>query len=210
MPSADRASVIVYGAVEGTLDEAVLRRIVEHVGASAGPIYGRQGKGRIRKDINGYNSVARHSPWFVLIDLNSEADCPPALRSVWLPQPSRHMCFRVAVRSIEAWLLADRVRAARLLSVAANLLPQHPDHLDNPKRSFIEAASQSHRRTIREELVPRVESGRREGPLYTARLIQFVGDVDGGWRPDVAAESSPSLARCLAALRECVDEFRLP
>jgi hypothetical protein len=49
-------------------------------------------------------------------------------------------------------------------------------------------------------MVPRPESGRQIGPAYTSRLIQFVEDTQAGWRPEVAAAVSDSLARCLRSL----------
>jgi hypothetical protein len=37
-------AVVIYGAVEGLVDEAVVRRLIRHVGAEPGPIYGKNGK----------------------------------------------------------------------------------------------------------------------------------------------------------------------
>src|SRR5438445_12986177 len=94
--------------VEGMVDEAVLRCLATEAGAAVGPVYGRSGKAHIRQRINGYNRAAHLSPWVVLVDLNSDADCAPPLCTAWLPQPAPMMCFRVAVREVEAWLFADR------------------------------------------------------------------------------------------------------
>lgn len=72
---------------------------------------------------------------------------------------------------------------------------------------MVEMARRSRRRDIREDMVPRPGSGRTEGPAYTSRLIEFVADVDHGWRPDVAALSSDSMDRCLQCLRRLVREI---
>ena len=193
--------IVITGAVEGDVDEAVLRRLVEHVGAAPGPVHGKNGKAHLRQRLNGYNQAARMSPWVVLVDLNHDADCAPPLRASWLPDPAPHMCFRVAVRMVEAWLLADREQLARFLSVAVARVPLNPETVDDPKHTMVELASLSRRREIREDMVPRLGSDRTVGPAYTARLIQFVLGTTAGWRPDVAAESSDSLNRCLRCLR---------
>ncbi|MEO8481610.1 MAG: hypothetical protein ABI634_05320 [Acidobacteriota bacterium] len=49
-------------------------------------------------------------------------------------------------------------------------------------------------------MLPRAGSGRDVGPGYSGRLIEFVNDVERGWRVDVAAARSRSLQRCLERL----------
>jgi hypothetical protein len=111
------------------------------------------------------------------------------------------MRLRLAVRAVEAWLLADRERIAQFLGTRPNSVPANPDELENPKRELITLALGSRKRAIREELVPREGSGRSVGPLYTARMMEFVQDTTAGWRPDIAARVSDSLARCIGSLR---------
>jgi hypothetical protein len=69
---------------------------------------------------------------------------------------------------------------------------------------MVELARHSHRRGIREDMVPRPGSGRKVGPAYTAQLIDFARDSNNGWRPDVAAKASDSLNRCLQCLLRLV------
>jgi hypothetical protein len=193
-------SVVISGAVESDVDEAVLRRLVEHVGATLGPIHGKQGKTHLLQRLCGYNRAARLSPWVVLVDLDRDADCAPPFRTSWLPNPAPLMCFRVAVRALEAWLLADRERLARFLTIAPSRVPLDPESADDPKRTMVDLARLSRRRDIREDMVPRQGSGRTVGPAYTSRLSEFALDTTSGWRPDVAASTSPSLNRCLGCL----------
>ncbi len=63
-----------------------------------------------------------------------------------MPDPAPYMCFRVAVREVEAWLLADREQIARFLSIARSRVPQSPETLDNPKQRLVELARHSRRR----------------------------------------------------------------
>src|SRR5262245_66600073 len=102
------APPVVAGAVEGLVDEAVFRRLVRFVGARPGAVYGKNGKSDLLRRLSGFNEAARYAPWFVLVDLDRDADCAPPFRTSQLSKPSAAMCFRVAVRETEAWLLADR------------------------------------------------------------------------------------------------------
>jgi hypothetical protein len=110
------------------------------------------------------------------------------------------MCFRVAVRAVEAWLMADRKHLARFLAVNIARIPQNIEAVDHPKLTMVEIVRHSRRREIREDMVPRAGSGCVVGPAYTARLIEFVMSPKIGWRPEVAAERSESLNRCLRCL----------
>ncbi len=197
----------ISGAVEGFIDEAVLRRILREVGARPGTIYGKHGKHFLRKRLGGYNRAAQLSPWVVLVDLDHDADCAPPFRETWLPNPSPLMCFRVAVREIESWLFADRERLARFLGVGVSLIPEEPETVEYPKRAMIEIANASRRRQIREDMVPRPNSRRKVGPAYNSRLVQFVSDESHGWRPHVAASASESVKRCLQRLRRLIRTY---
>ena len=202
MPS--QSPPAISAAIEGLVDEAVVRRLVTHVGATLGPVFGKEGKQFLRKRVRGYNQAARFSPWIVLVDLDHDEQCAPPLQTAWLPSRSRNMCFRVAVRSVEAWLLADRDRLSAFLGVAVSLIPRQPEDELHPKQALVRVAMQSRRRDIRQDMSPRAGSGRVIGPAYTSRLIEFVSHRARGWRPEVAARSSESLRRCLACLRNLV------
>jgi hypothetical protein len=108
------------------------------------------------------------------------------------------MRLRVAVREVEAWLLADRVGIAGFLSVSRDRIPREADALRDPKASVISVASRSRSRTIREGIPPRSGSGRTIGALYVSELSRFVSDH---WNVDDACQTSRSLDHCLSALR---------
>lgn len=198
MPGRD--PVVISGAVEGFLDEAILKRLIIYAGARPGQIYGKKGKAQLLDRLGGYNQAAQFAPWAVLVDLDQDADCPPPLRGAWLAQPAAMMCFRIVVREIEAWLFADRDRLARFLVVSKSLIPTDPEAIASPKEALAQLAQRSRRRDIREDIAPRPGSGRPVGPSYSSRLIQFVQDSQWGWRPEIAAQSSASLMRCLRCL----------
>ena len=122
--------ITVSAAVEGSLDEAVIDRLIRHVGHEPGTVYGKNGKPFLRDRIGGYNNAAHHTPWVVLIDLDTEAECAPLVRKAWLQNPAPRMCFRVVVRAIEAWLMADAGRGAEVLRGRVAILQSALQHAD--------------------------------------------------------------------------------
>ena len=118
-----------------------------------------------------------------------------------LPSTSAGMCYRVAVRAVEAWLLADVERLAAYLGISQALIPRTaPDQDDDPKRTLVNLARRSRKRAIREGMAPRPESRVRVGPAYLSCVQAFVSADKNAWRPLVAQERSDSLRRCLLAL----------
>ena len=96
-------------AVEDALSEAVLRQMLRRCGQlyAVGAVYSRGGYGYLKKTIRGWNAAAKGKPFLLVTDLDS-ATCPNQLIEDWLPVPKHeNLLFRVAVREIEAWLLAD-------------------------------------------------------------------------------------------------------
>ena len=195
--------VIISAAVEGMVDEAVVCRLIACVGGHPGPVYGKNGKPPLRQKITGYNNAGRHAPWIVLVDLNSDAQCAPMLRQNWLPTPAQRLCFRVAVRQVEAWLMADAGAMAAFLGVAKRQIPADPEAIPNAKAAMVNLARASRRREIRADMVPREGSGRTVGPAYASRMIEY---AQTHWRPEVAAQRADSLRRAIECLRRGVEQ----
>ncbi len=200
--------LLISGAVEGPTDEAVLRRLVQDCGGLAGTVYGKNGKGRLLQRIGGYNLAARHHPWVILVDLDRDDDCAPTFVKRHLESPAPHLCFRVAFREVEAWLLADRERFSSFFGIPLSKVPARPEELLDPKRAVVDLARISRRKEVRQDMVPRPESGRTVGPAYTSRIIEYVRNLEKGWRPAVGAESADSLRRCLRCLERLVKSAR--
>ncbi len=194
--------ITVSVAVEGLLDEAVLLRVIEHCGLTAGPVHGKGGKPHLLQRLSGYNRAAFIAPWCVLVDLDQDSRCPADCRDSWLPDPAPLMRFRIAVREIEAWLFGDWERLASYLGVARSRFPSVPESVLQPKEAMVDLARRSRRAAVREDMVPRPGSGRKIGPAYVSRLIEFASDPREGWRPEVASTNVDSLRRCMARLAE--------
>jgi len=89
-------------AVEGPVDEAILRVLLNYCGIRPAGIYGKRGKSFLRQKVHSYNQAASYYPWIILVDLNHEAECAPALRTLWLPNPAPGMFFRIAIECLSA------------------------------------------------------------------------------------------------------------
>jgi hypothetical protein len=183
--------------VEGLPDEEVAKKLLDHLQLPCGRVFGRQGKSYILKTLPNYNNAAMHFPWLVITDLDNDACAPDFIRPI-LTRPAPHMRFRIAVREIEAWLLADAEAIAGFLGLRVQRIPLDVERLPDPKLSLINLARRSNRKTLRHDMVPREGSHVPVGPGYVTHINNFVRNY---WRPDVAAERSDSLRRCLAALQ---------
>ena len=174
-------------------------------GANVHRVQVQNGKTNLRRALPGYNNAAQGDPWLVFVDLDQDFECPAALVAEWLPAPSAYMRFRVVVRQIEAWLLADAERFAGFFALRRAKIPDVPNLLPDAKTALLTVIATSRRSAIRHDMMPRPGSGRRVGPAYTSRLIEFASNADDGWRPDIAANRSPSLASCLTRLDQLIE-----
>ncbi len=191
------SSLFISAAVEGPTDAAAASRLIRTVGAEPGQIYFRDGKPGLLRRSAAYNNAARFTPWLVLVDLDRDESCAPPARLKWLPAPAARMCFRVVVRAIEAWFLADRKNLAEFLRVGVSQIPTSPESIENPKTEMVRIAGRSRAGSLREDMVPRPASGRSIGAAYSSRLIEF---ASRHWSPKAAAQESESLSKALACL----------
>lgn len=191
-------TTVVTVACEGDGDVPIAKRLLEHVGLAMGTHYPCDGKGNLDKRLNAYNNAAKHAPWLVLRDLDTDADCAPTLVSEKLPTPGSQMAFRIAVRAAEAWLMADRERFATFFGVPITKVPREPESVRDPKTELLNLARRSKRREIRESVPVQKGMSSRVGPGYVEKIGAFATDH---WRPDIAAVAAPSLAACIRRLR---------
>ncbi len=186
-------------AVEDSLSEAVLRKIIQYSGRpySIGVCYSHEGYGYLKKTIKGFNNAAKGTPFLVLTDLDTYK-CPQALIKKWLPNPKNpNLLFRVAVREVESWILADQKGIAKYLGIQTILVPQNPDTLTDPKKILISLADKSRKKELREAIVPRLGGQAEQGPDYNGALIAFVNER---WNMNTAKSASRSLKKAVDAV----------
>ena len=192
--------MILDALVEGLIDEAVAWKLAKHCGHQIGTAYGKRGVSYLRGKVEGFNvRASQGKPTLVLVDfMDTRLECPAAVVRQWLPQRSSEMLFRVVVREVESWLLADRSSIADYLRVSPNLVPLSPEALEDPKRSLVNLARRCRRRQLREALVPAPGLSSTVGPGYTAAVEEYVHRY---WDIEAARRNAPSLDRCVHRLR---------
>ncbi len=170
-----------------------------------GLVYGRSGWRSVRDNIAALNKACSFSPHLALVDfMDTQLPCPPSVVSTWTPHRHPDMVFRVVVRELESWILADRQGVADLLHTPLNRIPQLPEQEADPKHSLVAIARRSRSTRIKAALVPRPGSSAVVGPDYNAEMEKF---VLGAWNPAAARTASPSLDRSLTRLREAADRL---
>ena len=164
----------------------------------------RGGNGYLRSRIRNFLEIARTSPLVMITDLD-RGPCPSELRSRWVGKlrPPRNFVLRVAVREIEAWLLADADAIRELFGYrASKRLPDDPDAVQEPKELLLHLATYAPR-AIREDVCRNEGAITRQGLGYNTRLCQLVA---GSWNPARAALRSESLRRARVRIRELASQ----
>jgi hypothetical protein len=188
-------------AVEDELSGMVLRRLLaeSNRGFVVDRLVVERGFGQLKVGIPKYRSASRSLPHIVLTDLDRYA-CPSELLADWratrLP-PS--MLLRIAVREVEAWLLADRAGIASFLHVPKAKVPSDPETIADPKQMLVNLARKSRRRRLAEEIAPCAGSAAPIGPMYNSHLSEFAST---GWNVVSARISAPSLDRAMSRIAQ--------
>lgn len=191
--------IIVNTATEDEVSERVAIRLVTDVvpGGSLGLTLRRGGFGYLRSSLHKFSKMAQREHVLLLTDLD-RLPCASALIASWtadVPLPNK-LLFRIPVREIESWLLADRQSMAELMGISEASLPPQPDELPDPKRVLLSAARNA-KRSIRSELISGRGAIASQGLGYNRILAQY---VDNLWDIDRAADRSPSLRRAVDRL----------
>ena len=160
---------IIAVVAEGIIDYAVAERLVRDAGAQSYRASKLNGRSSILANLRSYNRSAKRQPWLILCDLDKN-DCAPMLKREHLPRRSRLMVFRVAVRTIEAWLLADP-GLAEFLSVPVTRLPANPELEARPKQTMLSLIARSRSKSLRADLLSKDGT---LGASYNASLAEFV------------------------------------
>lgn len=187
-------------ATEDELSEAVGQRLLDELPTKVAiaHLLRRQGWGYLRSKVPNWIQMARRQNILLLTDLD-RLPCPSALLADWLGDQQRPvgLLIRIAVRTIESWILADHEALRRLLGKKA-VLPPRPDELDRPKHHLLELARLAPRE-VRLDLVKQEGAAASQGLGYNARLCAW---VRSSWSPERAAQRSPSLQRARERIRQ--------
>jgi hypothetical protein len=193
-------SRLINIAVEGYTDEVVVRKLMTEAGEvfRINACYGKQGKDYLLQNLPRFHHAAQAMPYFVLLDLDDKDECAPILMKKFPNVESGKLIIRIAVREMEAWLLADRENMAQFLGVPVNKIPFRPDDVLNPKQLIVNLARKSKKtRTIIQDMVPSAGSTSKVGKNYTGKIIEFIANH---WDVKNAAQHSTSLQKAISAI----------
>lgn len=155
------------------------------------------GNMQLKAGIPKFRSASHVFPHIILTDLD-RYPCPQDLIESWGTKnlPPR-MLFRIAVREVEAWLMADRKGIASFLHIDILRVPLNPENEIDPKRTLVNLAKKSRKRHMAKEIAPEQGSSAKIGPLYNSHMVNFVTTQ---WCIDRAIPHSPSLERTMTRI----------
>jgi len=193
--------------VEDSLSNAILTTLLNanggHKVAGSYPIKSswengilQTGYGYIKKNLPAFNKASEVTPFVVLFD-QDDRPCPIQTINDWLQGQNKHhnLVIRVAVKEVEAWLIADRSGLAEFLSVPKKSITLEPELLSDPKAYIVQLAKNSQSSIVRQDIAPGPRSSATTGPYYTRALANFART---SWDFHEAATRSQSLARAIA------------
>lgn len=138
---------------------------------------------------------------FTLTDLDTQ-ECAGVLIRDWFALPESDdvslpdkIIFRVAVREVESWILADHVAWAKHVAIPSGNFSVHPERLSDPKQHLLNVIRKKGTKKVHREMLPTGSAS--IGPRYNEVLCRFINKK---WSPKRAAKNSPSLARAIEAL----------
>lgn len=156
------------------------------------------GFGYLKSRLANLCDLARRQPVVIFTDLD-KVDCPCKLLDEWflgIKKPDELM-FRVVVREIESWVLADCAAFSRFFGVSPAKIPYNPDLLPDPKATLLKIIEGS-RREIREAMIAKKGALAIQGVGYNTLLCEFVRKE---WSSGRASERSDSLKRAFERLQ---------
>ncbi len=187
-------------ATEDELSEAVVLKMLSErsIDRRAITCLPKSGFGYLRTSLPKFCNAARNGRnIFVLTDLDN-ARCAPSLLSDWFSQQQKHerLLFRVAVREVEAWVMADKEHFADFLGIRSAQIGIDVDQISHPKAHLLQIAEKG-KRALKSQLLPRKGALASQGFGYNDVLGRFVRDH---WSSARAAEHSESLKRAINRL----------
>ena len=210
--------IVFYSFVEDAVSRAVVVRLFDSIKrerlgveikfALWHPVV-TNGCGDLKKRAKRFLAAAQSGVnSFFLTDLDAYS-APNDLGKDWfqlecLSQHPPCFVFRISVREIESWVMADRSAFASFLGVSLNLIPDQLDDLLDPKQFLLNLIRTKCKKKCYREMLPM--EGQRVGIGYNSMLCDFVSK---SWNPKRAAAHSASLSRSLRRISEVLKELSL-
>lgn len=128
----------IFTATEDTLSSAVAGRLVEEFGGGrflVSELANTGGFGWLKKRLPEFVGLSKRCPVLVVTDLDRKS-CAPELARSWLGGQCKPdgLIFRIAVREIETWVMADRSGFSDFSGIPSARVPRQPENLEDPKQ----------------------------------------------------------------------------
>jgi len=184
-------------ATEDELSEILCRKLLGEVGLNPFLKLRKGGNGYLRSRMESFCQMAQSYPVIILTD-QDRADCAPRLCADWLRNliVPENLLLRVAVREVEAWLLADGQAIQKFFDV--DVRSADFESVDDPKQLLLETMRRS-TRAVRNYLVEVRKGQAYCGVGYSNELIAFVNEA---WDSERASQLSNSLRKTRKRLSE--------
>lgn len=156
------------------------------------------GFGYLKSRLGKLCELSKRQSVVIFTDLD-KVDCPKKLLDEWFAGINKPdgMMFRVVVREIEAWVMADCAAFSKFFGVSPAKIPFNPDSLPDPKATLLKIVEGS-RREIREAMIAKKGALAIQGVGYNTLLCEFVRKE---WSSSRALERSGSLRRAFERLQ---------
>lgn len=157
------------------------------------------GFGYLKSKLPSLCSLSKSQPVILFTDLDN-AECPVKLISHWMNgmEKPQGLLFRVVVREIESWVLADHKAFSAYFGISQAKLPSDPDSLPNPKAALLKLIGGS-RREIKDAMIAKKGALAIQGVGYNTVLVDF---IKTSWSSIRAQERSKSLKKAFIRINE--------
>lgn len=157
------------------------------------------GFGYLKGKLPNLCGLSKTQPVILFTDLDS-AECPKRLIDTWFNgmKKPKGLLFRVVVREIESWVLADHIAFSQYFGISQAKLPPDPDALPDPKAVLLKLVGGA-RREIKDAMVAKKGALAIQGVGYNTILVDFIRTT---WSCHRAAERSRSLKKAFIRINE--------
>lgn len=156
------------------------------------------GFGYLKSKLSNLCELSKRQPVVLLTDLD-KIECPTKMLDEWfvgIKKPDS-LLFRVVVREIESWVMADCKGFSKFFGVSPAKIPYNPDLLPDPKAALLKIVEGS-RRDIKEIMIAKKGAIAIQGVGYNTLLCEFIRSE---WSSNRALERSESLRRAFERLQ---------
>ena len=161
------------------------------------------GNSQIFNNLDVYRELsARISSVILFIDLDNkpETPCSPSLlraHPINNRQSPPQFQIRIAVRTVESWLLADKEGMEQYFGIPQDAIIDNPEELPNPKQVLLNLIKRNATKEVRHGMLP--IDGARVGLEYNNYLTDFINTA---WDSTRACANADSLVRAIKGIQK--------